>query len=696
MGVRMLNKRIILAVIALMASCVLPISVMSAVKPMVAIGYGQTLIVKDDGTVWEWKKQDDKLIKDKELVDVVSVAAGNTHRVALKSDGTVWIRRQYYYYYDQTGRVKTIDNNSVLEQVAELTNVIAIAAGYEYSIALRNDGSVWIWGNAKPLNTAIQSDKPNQVQRKNGSFSYSTVPVKVEGLTDIVVITKDCSALKNDGTVWMFNAQKALEKEHFPDYTPTKVDGLVDITLISSEGNLFTALKKDGTVWIWSIDQYGLLEYVGINRANVLIQALELTEIAGLAAGGQHVLALKKDGTVWAWGKNSSGQLGDGTAYDSLLPIQVKGLTAISSIVASGDSSIAVQKDGSIWSWGIGNFKKVLTPTQIIGLTDVTAIAAGYAHGLALKSDGTVWGWGNNTDHQLMWLPQYKYCQPVHLSAMTDITKIAAYGNENAAVTKDGTVWNWGEEASRRSPSRIRSYPFYIAGFRDVADISVGRHHVVALKKDGSVWSWGGVDGGRSINDKREYRNSYLPQKENGLTDIMYVSSAQTHTLAIRNDGTVWEWDRLDSLGPTLKPIQVAGLTDVVSVQCGSFYSMALKRDGTVWVWGQIRINNSYGSSVPVQIIGLNDVIAIAAGREALAVKKDGSLWTWGLMSGVPEYLNTIKGFKAVAVSEGYFAVLKNDGTVWSWGFDSYCQLGIGNGSLLPQREPFSLNSAAQ
>jgi alpha-tubulin suppressor-like RCC1 family protein len=87
------------------------------------------------------------------------------------------------------------------------------------------------------------------------------------------------------------------------------------------------------------------------------------------------------------------------------------------------------------------------------------------------------------------------------------------------------------------------------------------------------------------------------------------------HSVALKNDGTVWEWPIWEwpiywQEGPkSLTPVQVPGLTNIVAVAEGGGHSLALKRDGTVWAWGQ-NISGQLGvqtiviRTTPVQVVG--------------------------------------------------------------------------------------------
>ena len=100
----------------------------------------------------------------------------------------------------------------------------------------------------------------------------------------------------------------------------------------------------------------------------------------------------------------------------------------------------------------------------------------------------------------------------------------------------------------------------------------------------------------------------------------MSIGAGDSHSLALASDGTVWAWGSNGSghLGngttedrPT--PVQVMGLEDITAVAAGASHSLALASDGTVWAWGrnslgQLGDGTTENRLTPVQVVGLTEV----------------------------------------------------------------------------------------
>jgi hypothetical protein len=83
------------------------------------------------------------LLPSKGLTEVIKVAAGMEHAVAVKSDGKVWAWGRNREGQLGTGTTK---DSHAPTLVKGLWNVVEIAAGKYHSVALKTDGSVWAWG----------------------------------------------------------------------------------------------------------------------------------------------------------------------------------------------------------------------------------------------------------------------------------------------------------------------------------------------------------------------------------------------------------------------------------------------------------------------------------------------------------------------------------------------------------------------
>ena len=312
------------------------------------------------------------------------VSAGSNHRLALKSDGTVWAWGGNTY--GQLGDGTTSDRTTPT-QVSGLRDIIAISCGEHYSLALKSDGTVWAWGFNE------------YGQLGDGTTTNRKTPIQVSGISSITAIagiTHHSLALKSDGTVWAwgYNYYGQLGDGTYTDRTsPVQVSELIDIIAVAGCAQSSLALKPDGTIWAWGDNV----------KSGTPVQANGLSSITAIAGGQWFNLALRSDSTVWAWGANGYGQLGDGTTTDRETPVQVIDLSGVTTIACGFDFSLALKSDGTAWAWGWNYYGQLgdgtgtdrNTPVQVSGLSDIIDISGGHDHSIALKSDGTVWAWGN-------------------------------------------------------------------------------------------------------------------------------------------------------------------------------------------------------------------------------------------------------------------------------------------------------------
>src|SRR5205823_4926251 len=75
---------------------------------------------------------------------VIAVGAGGRHSLAVKSDGTVW---GWGLNTDGQVGIGNVQQVRVPTQVAGNTaGFVAVTGGTTHSMALRGDGTIWVWG----------------------------------------------------------------------------------------------------------------------------------------------------------------------------------------------------------------------------------------------------------------------------------------------------------------------------------------------------------------------------------------------------------------------------------------------------------------------------------------------------------------------------------------------------------------------
>lgn len=375
------------------------------------------------------------------LPGIMDLAAGLHHSLALRADGAVlaWGANERGQIGDGTLRERFNPAQvKGLEGLEVFSDVVAICAGYHYSLALRADGTVWAWG------------ANNAGQLGDGTTDHSSMPVKV----------------------------RAVEGVGF----------LSGVKAIAAGARHSIAVLDTGLVVAWGSNAFGQLGDGTTKKRSypVHVKGLEgtkrLRNIAGVAAGLGYTVALRDDGAVLAWGANTYGQLGDGSTESRSSPAYVSGLDGsrgrIASIAAGSKHVLALGANGRVraWGWngsgglGDGTFLNRFEPIDVkdAGSEDLLPraklIAAGYHHSLALREDGTVRGWGGNERGQLGNNSSVASMLPVQLREMPRGMFDVAHGEGR---------WTLLTHGGRRNPGRMVS----VVG--DVADAAL-RHYIAA------------------------------------------------------------------------------------------------------------------------------------------------------------------------------------------------------------------------
>jgi alpha-tubulin suppressor-like RCC1 family protein len=271
------------------------------------------------------------------LTDVVRIAAGATHSLAVRSDGTVWAWGDNGE--GQLGDASTTSRYSPVQvhgpgNVGYLTGATTVAAGTSHSAAVSNHW-VFAWGKGNNGQLGVNSDNdhhyPVQVHGPDNVGYLSGVVQVAAGRKHTIALTGDAT-LFSWGDNWYGQLGCNSDNDHD---TPVRVHGPDNVGYLSGVGSLSAgsyfslASRYDGTVWSWGHGYYGQL---GVNSDNdheypVQVHGVgnvgHLADIVTVAAGERHSLALTASGTVWAWGDNSYGELGSNSRTEHQTPVQV-------------------------------------------------------------------------------------------------------------------------------------------------------------------------------------------------------------------------------------------------------------------------------------------------------------------------------------------------------------------------------------
>jgi len=283
----------------------------------------------------------------------VKVAASRTHSMALHTDGSLWIWGENSFGQLGNGHMTTYSQTNIIENnhdqhtpIRLKENIIDIAAGDGFSLAINSQGELFAWG------------ANNLGQLGDGTNINRADPVKI----------------------------------------------MDDAIFVDARGSVAIAITSDGTLWRWGSD------ITGWGNESHNSPVIVMSNITTAAASSQHILMVTADNQLYGIGQVSNLGIYDGnpnfnnqrwpdTPHESQ-PVHI--LPNIRAVSANDQTSFAITTNDRLYGWGPNSSGDVGSGSNEFWvnlpefvMADVQNVFSG---SMALANDGSLWIWGAVSD----------------------------------------------------------------------------------------------------------------------------------------------------------------------------------------------------------------------------------------------------------------------------------------------------------
>ena len=621
------------------------------------------------------------------------VSAGDFHVYALRSDSGLfsWGKNDV----GQLGASDVVSRSSPVQIGASTWSVIS--AGYSFGAAITSVGNLQTTG----LNDKGQLGTSTTTNRGNfagiGSSSWTAVSA---GSSSMIGTT-----LSNITFVWGTNTSgqlglvdtanrsspvqlgsslaTSMYQTVYPSPTIVTTYSNTSWTQVNVGNSFAVGIDNAGRLFAWGLNSTGQLgdgttintmptksspsqiattasSFTFINTSSP-VQVNAGTSWNAIAAGGTHVVAVKSDNTLWSWGVNTFGQVGNGSTIAQYIPKQVDVQNSFTSVAAGNDFSAAINTNYTLWKWGYNSSTDVTSPHRSnalqIGSDSWSVISAGGNTAAIINTVGVLYGWGKVTT-----IDGFAFnlgISPITWAIGSSFTNVNAGDSFIHALDSSYGLWAFGLNSTGQ-----------------LGDNTVTtRSSAVQI---GSLYSWsivGGGIGGTPIGAGSLFLTGLNTSGQLGLSDAANRSSP------VQLPATTQPLFNF--------PVRI-GISRWTAISAGYSHSMAIRDDNTLWGWGlnasgQVGDTSVISRSSPVQV-GASSWIAISAGKDHTGgVRLDNTLWTWGLNTRGQLGDNTTTNrnspvqvgtgyWNNVSVGNSHTTALADNNTLYVWGDDNFGQ----------------------
>ncbi|WP_207729605.1 GA-like domain-containing protein [Clostridium cibarium] len=255
-------------------------------------GRGFSVILKNDGTLYSsgWNATgqlgigsttDQSSPVKVSISDVKEINCGAEYALYLKNDGSLWYSGSF------GNRKSTTPANTGISGIKKMIS------GRYNCILVRNDNTLLFVGNADAIGLSKTTSDPTTIT----NFRYSD-------LKQISCGYENTLYLKNDGTVWGYGSNNGMGDIFSYNQTTLKQIPISGVKQVSCGKWHTVFLKNDGTVWGVGSNMSGQLG-IGNTNSQSQLAKMSIDNVAQVIAGDGYTIFVKNDGTIWFTGETS-------------------------------------------------------------------------------------------------------------------------------------------------------------------------------------------------------------------------------------------------------------------------------------------------------------------------------------------------------------------------------------------------------
>ncbi len=349
----------------------------------------------------------------------------------------------------------------------------AVALAGSHTCGLRNNGTLWCWGNNAlgqlGVGTVGDDQSPTTEPARTNDEGADWHALDAAGTRE--ENRGHTCGIRDDGSLWCWGRSSSGELGLGDDVNvidaPQRVGDEVDWVDVATGSGSSCALRDDGALYCWGDNADGQLA-LGPDAGDEVASPTQVDVIPNwqhVRLGDAHGCGIREDGSLWCWGRNDAGQLGVGEGVDQALrPREVVSDASWKSVALGAAHTCGIQDDDTMWCWGDNSDGRLglgdgddnesgdededgldtSTPVQVDEDAAWRAIALGDAHTCGIRDNDSLWCWGRSTNGQAGTDDRDAVETPEPIEEDVSWSALALGGDQSCARRTDGALACWG------------------------------------------------------------------------------------------------------------------------------------------------------------------------------------------------------------------------------------------------------------